>query len=488
MPSGSPPTVQRERPGGFVGAPTRPASTSAASTSTGGRRGRKLLWWTIAAVVILALASTAAVVVALRVDRDPALPPGIPPQPAAIAVDPLIDPVADTAPAPTPTGVTRAITPALRDPALGELTGMITDSLTGQVLWTRNPQRPRIPASNAKVLSAAAFLDAMPHDQRLTTTVIAGADGQVILRGAGDPTLSAQPADADTFYTDPARIADLADQIRRTELPVTSVAVDLGAFSGPTMDSTWDRRDITGGDIAPIESLMIDGARLEPLDEYSPRSPTPGIMAGEALAAALGVDGPVTETTAPTGDRVIAEVESAPLVTRVNDMLRHSDNVLAESLAVELSVYRGGPPTHAGGVDAVEQVLSSMFPEQWPGTTLRDASGISYANRTTPALLDAVMTAASGPGKPALRPMLDGLPIAAGTGTLADRFGATNPGAGWVRAKTGTLTGVSSLTGIVQTIDGRVLSFALMSGGTSPADARPALDAVVGQLRECGCR
>ncbi len=84
---------------------------------------------------------------------------------------------------------------------------------------------------------------------------------------------------------------------------------------------------------------------------------------------------------------------------------------------------------------------------------------------------------------------LDGLPVAGGTGTLADRFDpTTNPGAGWIRAKTGTLTGVSSLTGIVQTIDGRVLSFALMSGGTSPADARPALDDVAGDLRECGCR
>ena len=170
-------------------------------------------------------------------------------------------------------------------------------------------------------------------------------------------------------------------------------------------------------------------------------------------------------------------------------MLRYSDNVLAETLAIELSVHRGGPPTHAGGVEAIEQVLSSMFPDQWAGTTLHDASGISYANRTTPELLDAVMTAASGPSRPALRPMLDGLPIAGGTGTLADRFDAPgNPGAGWARAKTGTLTGVSSLTGIVQTVDGRVLSFALMSGGTSPADARPALDAVVGQLRECGCR
>lgn len=466
-----------------MGATTRPAGRDRRP------RSRKLLWWTIVAVVVLALVSTAAVVVALRLDSEAELPPGIPPQPAAISLDPQIDPVAATAPAPTPAGVSRAIAPALRNPALGVLSGMISDSLTGEVLWSRNPTRPRIPASNDKVLSAAAFLEAMPHDARLTTTVVAGSNGQVILKGAGDPTLTAQPADADTFYSEPARIADLAEQIKQAGIPVTSVAVDLSAFSGPTMDRTWDRRDIQGGDIAPIESLMVDGARLEPLDEYSPRSATPGIMAGEALAAALGVDAPVTEASAPAGDRVVAKVESAPLVTRVNDMLRYSDNVLAETLSVELAVHRGRPATLAAGVDAVEEVLSTTFPDQWTGTTLADASGISYANRTTPALLDAVMTAASGPSHPKLRPMLDGLPIAAGTGTLADRFPvATTPGAGWVRAKTGTLTGVSSLTGIVQTIDGRVLSFALMSGGTSPADARPALDAVVGQLRECGCR
>ena len=320
--------------------------------------------------------------------------------------------------------------------------------------------------------------------------MVAGTNGQIILKGAGDPTLSAQPVGADTFYTDPGRIADLATQIRRSGVPVRSVAIDLSAFEGPTMDSTWDRRDIAGGDIAPIESLMVDGARVEPLDEYSPRTPTPGLAAGRALAKALDVDGDVAEATAPVNGQVIASVQSAPLVTRVNDMLRYSDNVLAETLSVELAVHQGLSPTLESGVSAVRNTLQQTFAQQWEGTSLHDASGLSYANRVPAELLDVVMTAASGPAQPKMRPMLDGLPVAAGlAGTLSDRFDPrTNPGAGWVRAKTGTLTGVSSLTGIVQTVDGRVLSFAMMSGGTSPADARPALDAVIGQLRECGCR
>lgn len=458
------------------------------------RGRRRAVVWTLVSVVVLAMIATGALVVARQLDHSDELPPGIGPRPAPIAANPQIEPVAANAPEPTPAGVTRQIAQAVRAPALGDFTGQISDSLTGATLWSKSPDTPRIPASNTKILTAAAALIGLPHDQRLTTTVVGGPDGQVIIKGAGDPTLSAQPTGAATFYTTPGRIADLAAQIRRSGVTPTSVAVDLSGISGPTMDSTWSRQDIAGGDIAPIEALMTDGARIEPLDEYSPRVDNPAITAGEQLATALGVSTNVTEMTAPPGVRQLASVQSAPLVTRVNDMLRYSDNVLAETLGIELSKAQGGPATLAGGAAAVVTTLrNNGF--GMTGVTLRDTSGISYANRVPASVLDKVMAASSGPtgGDAAvqtkLRPMLDGLPVAGGTGTLADRFTAgDNPGAGWVRAKTGTLTGVSSLTGIVQTVDGRVLSFALMSGGTSPADARPALDAVPGDLRECGCR
>lgn len=447
-----------------------------------------MVLWTVISVVILALIAAGSVAVALHLDKSDELPPGIPPQPAAVSVNPQIEAVSANAPEPTAAGVSRAIAASVRNPALGQFTGQISDALTGATLWTDSPAEPRVPASNAKILTASAALLALPHDQRLTTTVVAGPNGQIILKGAGDPTLSAQPRGADTFYTDAPRIADLAAQIRKAGIPVSSVAVDTSAYTGPTMERTWDRRDIAGGDITPIESLIADGGRIEPLDEYSPRVEDPAISAGTALASALGVSGRVTEATAPAGGQVVAKVTSAPLVTRVNDMMRYSDNVLAETLSIELSMARGGPASIAGGVSAVEGALAEHGFDM-TAVTLSDASGLSYANRVPAAVLDKLMAAASGPSQPLMRSMLDGLPVAGGTGTLADRFDpTTNPGAGWVRAKTGTLTGVSSLTGIVQTIDGRVLSFALMSGGTSPADARPALDDVAGDLRECGCR
>lgn len=458
----------------------------------GGRR--RAVVWTLVSVVVLALIASSVLFVALRMNSSDDLPAGVPPRPEPIAATPAINAVSATAPQPTADGVTKQIAAAARAPQLGEFTGQVSDSLTGAILWSKSPSTPRVPASNTKILTAAAALIGLPHDARLTTTVVVGTDGQVIIKGAGDPTLSAQSKRSQTFYTDPGRISDLAEQVRKSGVSVTSVAVDTSAYTGPTMDSSWSRDDIKGGDIAPIEALMTDGARTDRLNEYSPRVDNPAITAGEQLAEALDVDAPVTNVTAPAGARTIATVRSAPLVTRVNDMLRYSDNVLAESLGVELSVARGGPATLAGGTSAVKQTLAdNKFDVS--NVTLRDTSGLSYRNLVPAALLDKLMAAASGPtgsDQPIdskIRPMLDGLPVAGGTGTLADRFTVgENPGAGWVRAKTGTLTGVSSLTGIVQTVDGRVLSFALISGGTSPADARPALDNVAGKLRECGCR
>lgn len=459
-----------------------------ATTRPGRRRWRAALITVLSLILVAALVLGGFLAYNWYQLRPEPVPAGTPAQPAAATVDPDIVPVVGTAPAPTERGVTAQLRAGLRDRALGKLTGMISDPLTGETLWTQNPDEPRTPASNAKILTAAAVLAQLDHGDRLTTEVVAGDDGQVILVGAGDPTLTAQPEGADTFYTDAPRITDLADQIKRSGVPVSSVAVAPSSFGGPAMDRTWDPDDIEGGDIAPITSLMVDGARTEPLDEFSPRSDSSPEDAGRALATALGLHGPVDEARPGADARVLASVESAPLSARVGDMMRLSDNVLAETLAIELSEAMGGPATIAGGTDAVVTVLRDKGFDV-SGVVLRDASGLSSADRVPARLLDQLVSAAAGDSHKQLRPLLDTFPVAGGTGTLAERFPlGENPGTGWVRAKTGTLTGVSSLTGIVQTVDGRVLAFAFMSGGTSPADARPALDDLAGALRECGCR
>jgi len=82
------------------------------------------------------------------------------------------------------------------------------------------------------------------------------------------------------------------------------------------------------------------------------------------------------------------------------------------------------------------------------------------------------------------------LPISGWQGTLTDRFGG-GPARGLVRAKTGSLTGVTSLAGTVQTSDGRVLVFAVLADVTpsgGQVGPRAAIDDFIQVLAGCGCQ
>jgi D-alanyl-D-alanine carboxypeptidase/D-alanyl-D-alanine-endopeptidase (penicillin-binding protein 4) len=89
-------------------------------------------------------------------------------------------------------------------------------------------------------------------------------------------------------------------------------------------------------------------------------------------------------------------------------------------------------------------------------------------------------------------PVLSGLPVAGFDGTLAKRYrtGPTVTAAGQVRAKTGTLNGVSALAGLVRTSGGRLLAFDVTADGvplTGTLRAQAALDRVATALAACGC-
>ncbi len=421
----------------------------------------------------------------------PATADAIPPAPALATANPGIKPVADSAQKPTPDKLAATLALTLADPNLGNLTGRITDAATGAQLWARGADVPMQPASVTKVLTTAAALLGLDRDARLTTTVVASdrRPGLVVLKGGGDATLSAAPAGQETWYKDAARISDLADQVRRSGTTVTAVQVDISAYSGPTMAPGWDPLDIDGGDIAPMEAVMLDGGRTQPVSDESSRSTTPALDAGRALAAALRID-PATVTVLPSafdGDE-IASVESPPLLERLRGMMNNSDNVMAESIGREVAAAQGKPQSFDGAVRAVLGELNSAKIETG-GSNLMDCSGLSIDDRLTAETLDETVNAAAGDDQPDLRPLVDLLPIAGGSGTLSNRFLDTDAGrasAGWLRAKTGSLTATNSLVGIVTDASGRVLTFSLISNDAGPT-GRTAIDALAAVLRSCGC-
>jgi D-alanyl-D-alanine carboxypeptidase/D-alanyl-D-alanine-endopeptidase (penicillin-binding protein 4) len=413
-----------------------------------------------------------------------------PPEPPTATAKPDVVPVADTAPMPTANGLAATLAAELADPNLGRLGGRITDAMTGKPLWRQLDDVPLQPASTNKVLTAAAALLTLDREARVTTRVVAGTlPGVVVLVGGGDPTLSAAPAGQDTWYHGAARIGDLAEQVRRSGVAPRAVHVDTSAFTGPTTAPGWDPADIDGGDVAPIEAVMLDAGRIQPATVDSARSHSPALDAGRALAAAFGLDpATVSIAAAPPDARELAAVQSAPLIDRLGEMMSVSDNVMAECIGREVAAAMHRPRSFAGAVDAVTNRLGAIHVDT-TGATLADSSGLSVDDRLTAKTLDDVVQAAAGPDVPALRALLDLLPVAGGSGTLSDRF--LNPNtdadaAGWLRAKTGSLTATNALAGVVTDSSRRVLTFALISNHAGPT-GRTAIDALAARLRTCGC-
>ncbi len=455
----------------------------------GARRG-------IAVIAVLAVAGAGGGAIALTspdlVQRlglveEVAAPP--PPVPQA-TLRPLL---ADAA-TPTPAGLSDALDDDANDMP-GRFAGVVIDPATGVQLWGHTPERALIPASTGKLLTGAAALLTLNPTDRLTTRVVAGPEpGTVVLVGGGDPTLSVLPEGEDTLYPDAPRISELAAEVRESVPgPIDRVLIDTSRYTGDRLAPAWIPGDIDAGFITPMESLMVDGGRADPTLQDGPRVQEPALAAGRALADELGAD--VVEEGRAAPDAVgLGAVSSAPIAALVEHCLRTSDNTLAEFLAHEVALARGDEPSFEG---AARQTLAALEQAGFDtsGAELVDASGMSTENQVPARLLGAVLSAAAAPAQGALdtqflRPILSGLPVAGGDGTLDDRFapaGEASSGRGVVRAKTGSLTGVSSLAGVVTDSDGKLLVFALMSNGESPGTVRPLHDAMAAEMSRCGC-
>jgi D-alanyl-D-alanine carboxypeptidase/D-alanyl-D-alanine-endopeptidase (penicillin-binding protein 4) len=455
----------------------------------GRRMGRRSLVIAVASIAVVSLL----VVVVGAVTRWF----GLAGSSAAEAPPPVLQlaPLRPDAPVPSKSGVAAVITKLAGSSDLGTVTGMVADPATGEVLWSRNPDKAMPPGSTTKLLTCAAALLTLSPTTRIQTRVVAGSTpDSVVLVGGGDPTLSALDKDSESVYPGAATLDSLAEEVRYAHPgPIHTVTVDIGRFTGEGMAPGWDTSDIAGGNITPIGPLILDGGRSKPDELDPPRTATPALDAGKALAQRLGADpATVAVGSAPTGAAVLGEVGSPPVADLVETTLRISDNVRAESLARQVALARGVDPSFAGAAGAVRDSLAAAGFDV-SGVSTADGSGLSTEDRVPARLLGQILTAASGPASDQraarLRPLVTGLSVAGGDGTLDDRFtGDASAGRGFVRAKTGTLTGVSALAGVVTDADGRLLSFAYLTSGTSPAVARPRLDALAAALRECGCR
>ena len=363
----------------------------------------------------------------------------------------------------------------------------VVDVTAGRTVLDRGGAAAAAPASTAKLLTAAAVLTARGPDYRIATSVVLGAGGAVVLVGHGDPTLTGASARQRPTYSGAARLRDLATAITRAGVRPTRIVVDDAAFSGPAVSPSWDATDVPTEYGAAITATMTDGGRASP--SATVRSATPDLAAGTELAALLGRPRlSVSRGVAPAGARVLGTVRSAPVSTLVAQMLTSSDNVIAECLGRQVAMARGRSASFTGAAAAIRATVRTLGVD--PGTGMRDASGLAATDRlsarTLADLLAAVVRRRTGP----LGDLVAGLPVAAWSGSLAGRYlaGSARAGAGVVRAKTGTLTGVSALAGLVHDAAGRLLAFAFIADrNTSTPAAEAALDDLASALATCRC-
>lgn len=430
-----------------------------------------------------------------------------------VAPGAVLAPDGRSGPLPTSAGLDAALSPLLASPALGPDVGaVVTDPASGRVLFSSGGDSFLTPASTTKLATSVAALTVLGPGARFTTRVVAGrVPGNIVLVGGGDPTLAAGHPPA-TDYPQPATLAALAAATARAlrSAHITSVRLgyDTSLYAGAGIAPGWDRGDVVTGNVTPVTALEVDQGRLttqgkpEDADDptnYRPRSEDSAADAAHAFASLLARDG-VKVTGAPRPARAgqgaaqLAQVQSPPLSQIVEWMLIESNNDIAEALARHVAIATGRPATFSGGAAAVRATLRKLGITG--GIHTVDGSGLSHEDRITPVTLARLIALAASPRHAELRAVITGLPVAGFSGTLSaaeDRFVTklSAPAAGLVRAKTGTLSDVRALAGVVVDADGRLLAFAFMIDRVpmrTMTVSASVLDHLAAVLAGCGCR
>ncbi|MBO3743660.1 D-alanyl-D-alanine carboxypeptidase/D-alanyl-D-alanine endopeptidase [Actinoplanes flavus] len=411
----------------------------------------------------------------------------------------------------------------------------------GAVVYQRNPGLRVLPASNQKLLTAAAALEVLGPGHRFRTTVRA-CGGDLHLRGEGDPTLTV------------ARFDRLAAAVaQRRKLFSGRLVVDDTWFDRVPLGLDWSWEDESFGYTAAVSALTFAandrfdtgaveiryrgaagrrpsvtvwpptrsvrvvnravtgrGDSVSAVRAHGGRTvtvtgsvapgrsgttlvsvPDPAVTAAGVFRAALRrhgvtVAGRTVRGPSPGTARALATRVSAPLREILRPFLKFSHNGIAEILVKAMG--RAATPARPGswptGLAAATAALGRLGVDTRL-LTMGDGSGLSRRNWVTARQLTTLLTAARRrPWFPAFRAAL---PVAGAAdplvgGTLSHRMRGT-AAAGHVRAKTGTLTGVNALSGYVTTRDGRLLTFAALINGAL-AGAGPTLDRVAVALAE----
>ncbi|MCI0706640.1 MAG: D-alanyl-D-alanine carboxypeptidase/D-alanyl-D-alanine-endopeptidase [Ignavibacteriae bacterium] len=396
---------------------------------------------------------------------------------------------------------------------------------TGETLYERNSQMLLRPASNMKLLTTSTAIGLLGKDYQFRTAILTDTvlspdtlHGNLYLKGYGNPDLKSadldsliaqikwagikavtgnivsdvqyfddlywgagwmwddEPYEFEAFIT-PLSINDNCVRIKVTPgvnpgdtvsvsvEPVTSY-VKLMNTATTVTDTALVPLNVTRLFKERLNTIIVDGQMLASSRprEYVLSVWQPELYASHLLKETLEDNGIAVNGSAQIG---IAPMEAREIATHtwgfdsvVVNLNKVSDNLSAENTLKTLGAFqRGLPGTAENGIYETKLFLS-QFGIDTTKFLMVDGSGVSHYNLLTAEMLVQLLTGMAQ--RPDLFPLFyESLPIAGVDGTLSSRMKGTLA-EGNLKAKTGSISGVSSLSGYVTTRDGEMLAFSIL--------------------------
>lgn len=412
----------------------------------------------------------------------------------------------------------------------GMRAGVVAVDDRGRTLFEFRGGEAFIPASNQKIVTAAAFLQTAGVEARFETGLRL-VDGVLVVQAAGDPNWR-----SGTDHDPEQLFATVAREIAAKTRTIREIRIDPRTFVGPRRAGNWPKGQLDRSYCAPSGAVSIDGSRFEvvvrrgggdfdaAIDVRKPSTGLPqkgrvglgkgrprvrldggwldlggkfpggkaAVLSGNVEEPELLVARAMQQTLGRGGVRVdprAGEIsaELSPIVTpaqpALERMLQASNNFDAEQLFRSTGARRGDG-SYVGSRGAIAASVRELGVEVPAVVRIADGSGLSRDNQLTPRFVASVLRAVD---RSSLGPTyLDALPYPGMKGsTMKNRFGGRRDTG--LRAKTGTLNGVSALSGSFAAGGSRVYFSILMNAdgkGASTSSMRRFQERIVEALRQ----
>jgi D-alanyl-D-alanine carboxypeptidase/D-alanyl-D-alanine-endopeptidase (penicillin-binding protein 4) len=401
---------------------------------------------------------------------------------------------------------------------------LVIEANSGKVVYTKNADRYFQPASNQKLLTAYAAMHYLPMQYTYQTRLFANLaqvknhilQDNLYIQFTGDPTLTfnqfqnllatlsaygiqqingniiIDDSHFDDVMMSPGTAWD--DKHFCYGAPVSAISLDHNCVSLLLRPQALNQLVDISPTTVPFFMSIVDAVKTSPAEEScrlhvkaepsqyhisgcvhandndktlnlaitDPRKHIQNVIAYILKLQHINFNQGIVFQKFTNVPPLIAAAVSPPLSQLINTMLKQSDNLIANALFKTVGgVYAKSPGDWQNGSEAVRMSLAKVNIEI-PNTTVIDGAGASRYNGLTPRQMVALLRQIYLSKQASF--FINSLPVAGMDGTLKDRMRGSET-RGFVWAKTGTETGVSSLAGVLKTKQNKLLIFAIVSNG-----------------------